>query len=118
MSIRELAAAIPVTHSAASQTVAQMKRSELVELRTGTDARERIVHLTEKCLALLPLIQAEWTATELAGDALDAELPMPLRTLLTAVLDAVTRLSMHDRIVAAARTLDDPALQLPPGGNE
>ncbi|HEX3779788.1 MAG TPA: MFS transporter [Pseudonocardiaceae bacterium] len=51
------------------------------------------MHLTEKCRALLPTIQAEWAATELAADALEAELPMPLRMVPTAVLDAVDTVS-------------------------
>src|SRR5215471_17771167 len=46
MSIRDLAAAIGVTHSAVSQTVAQMAKDELVTLAPGQDdARQRIVTL-------------------------------------------------------------------------
>ncbi|WP_371871428.1 hypothetical protein [Phytohabitans rumicis] len=46
MSIRALAGAVGVTHSAASQTVAQMAKAGYVTLEPGTDARQRIVHLT------------------------------------------------------------------------
>ena len=56
-SIRDLARAISVTHSAASQTVAQMSRSGLVTLATGADARQRIVHLTAR--AESPLVAAD-----------------------------------------------------------
>src|SRR5690349_11065578 len=42
-SIRDLATAVGVTHSAASQTVAQMSRQGLVTLAPGSDARHRIV---------------------------------------------------------------------------
>ena len=51
-SIRDLARAISVTHSAASQTVAQMSRRGLVALENGADARQRIVHLTARTEAL------------------------------------------------------------------
>src|SRR3954471_4407864 len=44
--IRDLARAVGVTHSAASQTVAQLARAGLVTLAPGEDARQRIVHLT------------------------------------------------------------------------
>src|SRR5579875_2619424 len=65
--IRDLARAVGVTHSAASQTVAQMSRCGLVVCEAGGDARERIVHLTPKAQALVPLLDAEWAATSAAA---------------------------------------------------
>jgi DNA-binding MarR family transcriptional regulator len=62
------ARAISVTHSAASQTVAQMSKSGLVTLEPGADARQRIVHLTARAESLLPTtIEAKWAATEAAA---------------------------------------------------
>jgi DNA-binding MarR family transcriptional regulator len=98
MSIRELAAAVGVTHSAASQTVAQMSRAGLVTLAPGADARRRIVALTPRAEALLPTVEAEWAATSAAMRELDAELPMPLADLLTAVLSALDRRPFRERI--------------------
>lgn len=108
--IRDLARAIGVTHSAASQTVTQMTRSGLVRLEPGTDARQRIVHLTDRARSLLPVIDAEWAATGAAAADLDAELPVPLGEMLAAVLRAVERRPMRERIAEAARALGDPAL--------
>ena len=102
MPIRDLAAAVGVTHSAASQTVAQMTRAGLVALSPGTDARQRIVSLTDRARALLPAIEAEWAATTAAMRELDAELPMPLADLLTTVLSALARRPFRDRIQAHA----------------
>jgi DNA-binding MarR family transcriptional regulator len=96
-SIRDLAAAIKVTHSAASQTVGQMARQDLVELRTGADARQRIVHLTEQALALVPVLDAEWATTTAAAEALDAELPMPLFELVNTTIEALERRSFRQR---------------------
>jgi DNA-binding MarR family transcriptional regulator len=110
MTIRELGNAVGVTHSAASQTVAQMARRELVTLAAGADARSRLVSLTGTARSLLPAIQAEWAATAAAATALDAELPYPLSDLVTAVHDALARRSFRERIGDAAATLDDPAL--------
>src|SRR4051812_46693935 len=45
-SIRDLARATGVTHSAASQTVAQMVKEGLVVLEPGADARSRIARPT------------------------------------------------------------------------
>jgi DNA-binding MarR family transcriptional regulator len=109
-SIRDIAAAIGVTHSAASQTVAQMRASDLVTLEPGADARQRIVHLTDRTRSLLPVIDAEWAATSAAAADLDAELPAPLDEILAAILRAVQRRPMRERIGDAARELGDPAL--------
>lgn len=100
LSIRELARAVGVTHSAASQTVAQLARSGLITLEPGADARQRIVHLTDKARDLLPTIEAEWQATATAIEELDAELSMPLAALLSEVTAALARRPFHDRITA------------------
>ncbi len=109
-SIRDVARAISVTHSAASQTVAQMSERGLVRLEPGDDARRHIVHLTPKTRSLLPAIQAEWTATSAAAAALDAELPCALSELLAALSESLERRSFRLRIADAASTLDDPSL--------
>ncbi|MDT0445788.1 MarR family winged helix-turn-helix transcriptional regulator [Streptomyces johnsoniae] len=101
-SIRDLAAAIGVTHSAASQTVAQMSRRGLVTLEVGSDARQRVVHLTERARALLPALDAEWAAVEAARADLEAELPYPLGELLTALEAALERRPFRTRIAAAS----------------
>jgi DNA-binding MarR family transcriptional regulator len=115
-SIRDIAQATGVTHSAASQTVAQMSRCGLVTLGPGEDARQRIVRLTDTARSLLPVIDAEWAATGAAAAELDAELPVPLGEMLAAVLRAVERRPMHDRIADAARAQGDPALAPLHGG--
>lgn len=55
--MRTLVAWMGVSQSAVSQTVAEMARRGLVELRPDeADARSRIVPLSEKTLAMLPAI--------------------------------------------------------------
>jgi DNA-binding MarR family transcriptional regulator len=98
LAIRDLAARVGVTHSAASQTVAQMGRAGLITLRPGADARHRIVTLTERARSLRPVIEAEWAATTAAMRQLDAELPVPLADELSAVLAALGRRRLRDRI--------------------
>ncbi len=109
-SIRDLARAIGVTHSAASQTVAQMTKCGLVTVEPGADARQRIVHLTDRSRSLLPVIDAEWEATGAAVEEMDAELPVPLGEMLASILRAVERRPLRERIGDAARALGDPAL--------
>jgi DNA-binding MarR family transcriptional regulator len=98
MSIRDLARATGVTHSAASQTIAQMAKVDLVTLGRGQDARERIVSLKDRTRALLPVLEAEWDAAAAASDELDAELPYPLKELIPALLAALERRPFRERI--------------------
>jgi DNA-binding MarR family transcriptional regulator len=97
-SIRDLAAATGVTHSAASQTVAQLAKAGFVDLRPGRDARQRIAHLTPTAVAALPTLEVEWAATTAAARELEAELPYPLSDLLTAIMAALDRKPFHERI--------------------
>jgi DNA-binding MarR family transcriptional regulator len=94
-----------VTHSAASQTAAQMARHGLLTLERGADARQRIAWLTERARALLPLIEAERAATDAAAAELEAELPAALTEVLQAAERAVLTRPMRRRIADAARTL-------------
>jgi len=103
--IRKLADRLRVTHSAASQTVAEMERRGWVELRAGNDARQRLVRLTAKARRLLPAINAEWEATEAAAATLDAELPYSLSALIDDLAAALDRRRFRDRIADAAAGL-------------
>ncbi|MFF0448910.1 MarR family transcriptional regulator [Streptomyces sp. NPDC004609] len=100
--IRDLARAIGVTHSAASQTVAHMAAQELVVLAPGEDARQRVVRLTARAERLLPVLDAESAATTAAATALEAELSFPLSALVDEALDALRRRPMRRRIADAA----------------
>jgi len=107
--IRELARAVSVTHSAASQTVAAMSRHGFVALEPGQDARQRVVYLTERTRQALPLIQAEWAATSSAAEELDAELPFPLGELVPAIAAALERKPFRQRIADSAWSAAHPA---------
>jgi DNA-binding MarR family transcriptional regulator len=101
-SIRDIAEATGVTHSAASQTVAQLVREGLAVLAPDpSDARRRVARLTPKAEALLPVLEAEWAATATAAAALEAELPYPLGRLVDETLAALARRPMRDRITDA-----------------
>lgn len=96
--IRDLAERAGVSHSAASQTVAQMAERGLVTLAPGADARERIVVLSDAGLALLPRLDRRWAATEAAARTLDADLGLPLAEVVAQALEALERQSFADRI--------------------
>jgi DNA-binding MarR family transcriptional regulator len=105
--IGDIAGALGVTHSAASQTVAEMERRGLLALRSGADARQRRVTLTAKTKRLLPAIDAEWDATDAASAALEAELPYPLGQLIDDLAAALEQRSFRHRIADAAAALPE-----------
>ncbi|WP_190813490.1 MarR family transcriptional regulator [Saccharopolyspora pogona] len=98
LTIRELADTLEVTHSAMSQTVSAMRREGLVRSVAGADARTRQVTLTKRAHTLLPLLEAEWRATERAVRELEGELPHPLSAVVRDLEAALARRSFHDRI--------------------
>ena len=98
--IRHISRRMNTTHSAGSQTVSDMAARGLVELRTGSDARERRVHLTAKADQLRPVIDAEWTATAAAVRELGEELSAPLPTIAAELGEALARRAFHDRIAS------------------
>lgn len=98
MTIRELAAAVEVTHSAMSQTVTALRNDGFVTTRRGRDARTRVVELTDKARRLLPFLEAEWRATEQAAAELDAELPYAFTRVVRDMEEALRRRSFRDRI--------------------
>tara|TARA_R110002167_G_scaffold206514_1_gene410497 strand:- start:1034 stop:1519 length:486 start_codon:yes stop_codon:yes gene_type:complete len=107
-SIKAVAVAIGISHSAVSQTVSQMARDGLVVLRPGADARERIVVLTPKTEAMIPALEHQWAATNAAARALDAELSAPLSVILGEAIEALNRRPFGERIAAAAASLATP----------
>jgi len=109
MSIRDLATTIGVTHSAASQTVAELRRRALVTVAAGDDARTRVVRLTEDGERLLPLVHREWAATVAAAATLDADLEYPLGRLVEEAIAALERRSMRERIADQLRPRSDVA---------
>lgn len=96
--IRDLAAQTGVSHSATSQTIAQMTDRGLVTLTTGADARERIVALSDAARAMLPHLERRWAATEAAANSIDTDLGLPLADIVTQALVALDRRSFADRI--------------------
>ena len=100
--IKVLAQEIGISHSAASQTVAQMTTHRLVALKPGTDARERIVVLTPKAKKMIPALERQWAATNAAAAQLDAELSVPLSRILSEAIDALNQRAFSTRIADAS----------------
>ena len=104
--IKDIAALSSISHSAASQTVSRMMADGLVGQRVGEDGRERLITLTAKGRALLPLLEARWQATQHAADHLDRELSAPLSGVLAEAIIALAdrpfaaRIAEHEGAMA------------------
>jgi DNA-binding MarR family transcriptional regulator len=92
------------THSAVSQTVAQMRRRKLVTSVKGKDARVRMIALAPAGERLLPRLEAQWQATNEAASLLDRELTMPLSTIVDEAIAALERQSFYERVRTRMRT--------------
>jgi DNA-binding MarR family transcriptional regulator len=98
-SIREIADHSGLTHSAVSQTVAEMKRAGLLSLvKDRADARARQARLAPRCRAMLPRLEQQWSATNSAADGLDEELSNSLRAAVTDAIAALERNPFRQRI--------------------
>lgn len=98
MTIQQLADSVEQTHSAMSQTAATMRRAGLVEGAGDTDGRTRRVQLTGRARELVPLLEAEWAATEAALVELEAELPYPLSRVVDDIRTALARRPFRQRL--------------------
>lgn len=100
MTIRRLAEEVGVTHSAMSQSVSAMRAAGLVESAPGRDARSRVVSLTGEGRKVVPVLRAEWDATEAAIAELEEELPYPPSRLAEDLAEAVRRRPFAERVAA------------------
>lgn len=102
-SIRAISEQAGVTHSAVSQTVAQMALRGLVEARPVEDGRERIVGLTPAAEAMIPELERHWAVVEAAARSLDADIGASLPDTLRRAIAALAQRPFGRRIAQARR---------------
>ncbi|MEV6699414.1 MarR family transcriptional regulator [Streptomyces sp. NBC_00056] len=99
LTIRELAESLNRSHSAISQTIAAMRKEDLVTSEPGPDARTRRINLTERGRSLVPFLEAEWRATHATVAELDGEIPHAMTAVVEEVRRALEHRSMRERIL-------------------
>lgn len=99
--IGEITAAARVSQPSISATLAAMERDGLITVRRGQDRRERLISLTDKARAMLPALQAQWTATAVAAASLDEDLSVDLEKLIAAALGCLDDRSFLARMRGA-----------------
>ncbi|MFF0729640.1 MarR family winged helix-turn-helix transcriptional regulator [Streptomyces sp. NPDC004134] len=98
LTIRELAESLHRSHSAVSQTIAAMRKEDLVTSEPGPDARTRRIELTERGRSLVPFLEAEWRATHASIAELNDTLPYTMTAVVEDVRAALADRSMRERI--------------------
>lgn len=99
LTIRELAESLNRSHSAISQTVAAMRKEQLVTSEPGPDARTRRIDLTARGRSLVPFLEAEWRATHAAVAELDGEIPYALTAVVADLRRVLARRPMRQRVL-------------------
>lgn len=99
--VGQIAGAAGITQPAATQTVALMLKEDLVATMPGTDARQKLVQLSDRGRTLLPELQRCWAATAAAAASLDGDMPYPLSGALAQAIVALQHQSFGARIRAA-----------------
>ncbi|MFC5742171.1 MarR family winged helix-turn-helix transcriptional regulator [Dyella tabacisoli] len=104
-SIRAIADHAGMTHSAASQTVAQMTLHKWVKGGRSGDGRERIISLTAGAGRKVALLERCWAATYIAATELERDLSVPLSQVLHEAIEALERRPFSARLQSANETL-------------
>ena len=97
-SIRAIAVHSGLTHSAVSQTVAAMAKAGLVTCAAGRDERERIVTAAPRLIAMVPVLERIWAATNAAAADLDDELAYPLSGIVAEAIAALEAKPFGERV--------------------
>ncbi|MBL9068269.1 MAG: MarR family transcriptional regulator [Sphingopyxis sp.] len=100
LSVGGIAQYAGISHSAASQTVAEMVRRGLVERCKGRDGRQAMIRKSDRLVALLPTLRRHWATANRAEAALNAELSHSLRALVVETIETLERQSFLERIAA------------------
>lgn len=98
MTVSELAKSLDGTHSATSQTISAMKSSGFVDSVPGTDGRTQVLSLTDAAQNLIPLLEAEWRATDAVVAQLDDEVDGAVTALSRTLEHRLAQRSMSRRL--------------------
>ncbi|MEJ7804879.1 MAG: MarR family transcriptional regulator [Telluria sp.] len=101
-----IAEAAGITQPAATQTIALMIKDGIVSVEASpTDARQKMIRLTQLGRDLVPQLKMCWQATAIASASLEAELPFPLSDVLDSAIGALASKSFGERISEARAQL-------------
>lgn len=106
-----IAEAAGITQPAATQTIALMIKDGIVSVEaSATDARQKMIRLTQQGRDLIPQIKKCWQATAIASASLEADLPYSLTDVLDSAIRALESKPLGERIREARAQLENDAL--------
>lgn len=89
VSVSELCERLRITQGAISQTLKLMEADNLVDRVPTQDSRSRAIILTTEGQALRKKLMSQWHLRLLAISELEAEIDLPLRSVLKSAIDAL-----------------------------
>ena len=95
----EIAKEVGVSQPAITQTLNEMRRADLVDLKPGADRRSREVALSDQGRKVAQDLSTFWSATARAASKLDAELGMDLEGTIDRALSGLERRSFARRVL-------------------
>lgn len=104
MTVGEIAEASGLTQPAVSQTLREMRKSDLIEDQPTADRRVRRIGLTDHGESLRDPLEAQWAATNAAGQTLNTGLSYPLSDLLAEAIESLEADPFADRIRRALQS--------------
>ncbi|WP_426107853.1 MarR family winged helix-turn-helix transcriptional regulator [Massilia sp. TSP1-1-2] len=103
-----IAEAAGITQPAATQTIALMVKDGIVSVQASpTDARKKMIRLTQHGRDLVPQLKMCWQATALASASLEAALPYSLTDVLDSAIRALAAKPFGERIREARSQLEN-----------
>jgi DNA-binding MarR family transcriptional regulator len=103
-----IAEAAGITQPAATQTIALMIKDGIVSVEVSpTDARQKMIRLTQLGRDLIPQLKMCWQATASAAASFEAELPYSLTDVLDSAIRALAAKPFGERIREARAQLEN-----------
>lgn len=107
LTVGELAQKSGLTQPAVSQTLREMRKSDLIADAKASDGRVRRVTLSPYGETLREPLEAQWAATKQAGETLNTGLSYPLAELLAEAIESLEADPFADRIRRALQSKED-----------
>ena len=102
--VSEIVRAMGLSQPSITNSIAAMRKDGLVDVKRGTDGRERIVTLSKRAVAWQDELVRHWTRTSMAAESLDSDIGASLSDTLRTALTQLDRLSFRQRIESAAES--------------
>lgn len=100
--VSEIVSAMGLSQPSVTNSLAAMRKDGLVDVKRGTDGRERLVALSKKALVWREELVHHWARTSVAAESLDTDIGTSLSETVRSALVQLDRRSYRQRIDAVA----------------